>query len=280
MPQNTASLQTVGTLWSDPVFLCVAPVPWNENSFFFFPWTFDTAAVPRPLGVKAVPSFFWIYFQIQSNSFSSSPGVTIARVPSKMVTESTVNQDSQTSHSYGLFFSKYLSTCTNLNLISSCTVVPKKSILILHTVFVYTCDLLIIFPYVLRKCVVTWCPFSNKPVSCITNIDPKCRAHLQCTSWVIAPCPTHFFVPTSKFVLPTTRSLCPQSGDLHLNSSVPTLWPSSSVFWVENDRRNLKKAFCGFALLLLIEALPRTLYTSKTRYLGTQQHPTSVPGTC
>ena len=85
------------------------------------------------------------------------------------------------------FFSKYLSTCTNLNLISSCTVVPKKSILILHTVFVYTCDLLIIFPYVLRKCVVTWCPFSSKPVSCVKNIGPNCRAHLQGTLWRCCP---------------------------------------------------------------------------------------------
>ena len=175
MPQNTASLQTVRTL------------PWNENSFFFFPWTFDTAAVPRPLGVKAVPSFFldlfpntvqFFFFVSRRNDrpCTFQDGYRVDRKP-RFANLSLVRP----------FFSKYLSTCTYLSLISSCIVVPKKSILILHTFFVYTCDLLIIIPYVLRKCVVTWCPFSSKPVSSVKNIGPNCRAHLQGTLWRCCP---------------------------------------------------------------------------------------------
>ena len=173
MPQNTASIQTVPTLW------CLRTrIPFSSFGHLIQPLFLV------PVGVNGVPSFFWIYmisFQIQSNSFPSYPGVTIACVPSKMGTEPTRNPDSQTPYWYVIFFFKNLSTCTYMSLFSSCIVFPKKSILIHNTVSLCAYDLVIIFSVLQLG---SHCPTNLSPVSRI------CNAHCGViVTWTI-----HFFV--------------------------------------------------------------------------------------
>ena len=94
------------------------------------------------------------------------------------------------------YFSRYLSTCTYLSLLSSCIIFQIKacshSSQFLHVHETISSSFLMFFGSVLDLGSLS----QNEPVSCIKNVGPKCGAHLQCTWW--SHCPLdypHFLIP-------------------------------------------------------------------------------------